>query len=175
VKTFLAAVALLAVAGVGLALGWVAHSEDVERSTVTGTARSADGALPPAVERTRAAIERAAQARDFAALRRLIPEHGFSFTFGEFEGDAVEYWQNLERSSDERPFATLARVVALPYTLRQGSYVWPFAYGTPKNELTQYERSLLGDLADSYAGTDYYGWRAGIRPDGTWIFFIRGD
>ena len=24
-------------------------------------------------------------------------------------------------------------------------------------------------------GTGYLGWRAGIRPDGTWVFFVAGD
>jgi hypothetical protein len=38
-----------------------------------------------------------------------------------------------------------------------------------------YERGLLGPLVKSYVGGDYYGWRAGFRPDGTWIFFIAGD
>ena len=175
-KTFLAAVGVAALVAAGAVGGWFVRGEDVERSTVTATrTRTADSALPEAVERKRAAIARAARARDLAALRRQIPESGFTFTYGAFEGDPVEYWQNLERTSDEHPFETLARIVELPYSLRQGIYVWPFAYGLAKSELTSYERSLLGDLVDSYAGQDYYGWRAGIRPDGTWIFFVRGD
>jgi hypothetical protein len=54
--------------------------------------------------------------------------------------------------------------------------VWPFAYDKQRNELTRYERRLLGDLAAfSGAESGYLGWRAGIEPDGTWRFFIAGD
>ncbi len=96
-------------------------------------------------------------------LRRRVPGRG----------DCV--LEHLEKTSAARPFETLARIMRLPYSLRQGLYVWPFAYGTPKGELTEYERGLLGGLAASYAGEDYYGWRSGIRPDGTWVFFVSGD
>ena len=45
-----------------------------------------------------------------------------------------------------------------------------------EEELTDYERELLGDLSVySGAGSGYLGWRAGIEPDGTWRFFIAGD
>ena len=173
---------LLAVVGAaGAAAGWVARGEEEPRTTTATvtTARTTTAAapgLPPAVERTRSALQRAAAARDLEALRREIPAHGFTYTFGEqVEGGAVAHWEELERTTDERPIETLARVLELPYTLRQGHYVWPFAYGTPRNELTRHERGLLGSLVDSYAGEDYYGWRAGIRPDGTFAFFVAGD
>lgn len=132
--------------------------------------------LPAAVEQTRAAIARAARSRDFEALTNLVPHSGFTYTYGgPFEGGAVPYWLNLERTTSDRPFETLARILELPYSLRQGLYVWPFAYGTPRGELTTYERGLLGSLVNAYVSDDYYGWRAGIRPDGTWSFFVSGD
>jgi hypothetical protein len=78
--------------------------------------------------------------------------------------------------SGESPIDRLAEVLRLPYTLYGGTYVWPFAYDKQRNELTRYERRLLGDLAVySGAGSGYLGWRAGINPDGTWRFFIAGD
>jgi len=142
--------------------------------TRSGTSGDATG-LPAAVERTRAAVQRAAAAGDYAALRRLVPPSGFTYSYGApAEGDAVAYWRHLE-ASGQQPLHTLARVLELPYSLRQGLYVWPFAYGLPRAELTRYERTLLGPLVRSYAGNDYYGWRAGIRPDGTWQFFVAGD
>ena len=52
-------------------------------------------------------------------------------------------------------------------------YVWPFAYDKTGDQLTNYERKLLGDLPgrdDRRHG--YLGWRAGIRPDGRWVFFV---
>ena len=144
--------------------------------TVEATPTVVGGALPAAVETTRAAIAAAAEAHDPAALRRLIPTDGFTYSYGgPYPGGAVAYWAHLEQTSDDRPYETLAQVMRLPSTLRQGLYVWPFAYGTPKGELTEYERGLLGTLVKSYVGEDYYGWRAGIRPDGTWVFFVSGD
>jgi hypothetical protein len=132
-------------------------------------------ALTAAVERTRAAIHDAAAKGNYDALERLIPPSGFSYTFGgDVPGGATAYWRELE-AQGERPLETLAHILELPFSLRQGLYVWPFAYGLPRSELTAYERGLLGKLVSSYAGEDYYGWRAGIRPDGTWQFFVSGD
>jgi hypothetical protein len=133
-------------------------------------------ALPTAVETTRAAIATAAEKRDVAALQKLIPAEGFTYSYGgAYPGGAIAYWDHLEKTSGAQPYETLAQIMRLPYSLRQGLYVWPFAYGTPKGELTEYERGLLGDLVKSYVGEDYYGWRAGVRPDGTWVFFVSGD
>jgi hypothetical protein len=91
------------------------------------------------------------------------------------KGGAIAYWAHLEQTTGEKPFDALARILRLPYSLRQGIYGWPFAWGLLKSELTVYERHLLGGLVTSYAGDDYYGWRTGIRPDGTWAFFVSGD
>lgn len=128
--------------------------------------------LPAPVEDKRAAIVAAAEAGDYEGLRPLIGEE-FSYSFGgPFEGGPIAYWQSL----DEDPLPTLARILKLPPTLSTGIYVFPFAYSVPENELTEYERGLLGDLADDYGeGVGYLGWRAGLRPDGEWIFFIAGD
>ena len=82
----------------------------------------------------------------------------------------------MEAAGEESPIEILARILELPYTLSSGTYVWPFAYDKAEDELTDYERELLGDLAVySGAGSGYLGWRAGIEPDGTWRFFIAGD
>ena len=127
-------------------------------------------------ERTNARLLAAAESGDYEKLRPLIPAKGFAYSFGgDFAGGPIAYWKNVERSSDQRPIAILASILKMPYTLNRGLYVWPFAYDKRKSELTAYERRLLGPLAKSYVGQDYYGWRAGIRPDGKWIFFIAGD
>jgi len=165
-----------AVGAAGLVVGWSARGDGDSPTTVTRSATSGEApGLPVAVERTRAAVQRAAAASDYAALHRLVPRSGFTYSYGAPEaGDAVAYWRHLE-ASGVRPLQALAKVLELPYSLRQGLYVWPFAYGVPRGELTRYERSLLGPVARSYAGDDYYGWRAGIRPDGRWQFFVTGD
>jgi hypothetical protein len=149
----------------------VTETETVtETQTVTETISASP--LPPAVEDKRAAILAAAEAGDYEALRPLIgPQFSYSFG-GPFEGGPIAYWQSLE----EDPLPILARILELPPTLSTGIYTWPFAYSVPENELTEYERSLLGDLADDYGeGVGYLGWRAGIRPNGDWVYFIAGD
>jgi hypothetical protein len=132
--------------------------------------------LPAAVERTRAAIAAAASARDYDALERLVPDP-FKYTFGEnVPGGPVAYWRDLEQRSDEDPIGTLATIMSLPYTVSGDYYVWPFAYDKQLSTLGPYGRELLGaDLLRSYAGEDYYGWRAGIDADGVWRYYVSGD
>jgi hypothetical protein len=158
-----------------------ATATETETETVTQTETAAapqPAGLPPAVAETHAGLLEAAESGDYEALRPLLPASGFSYTFGsEVQGGPIAFWQQLETETGERPIETLARILRLPYTLSGGRYIWPFAYDKQQEELTAYERELLGDLANSYsgAGTGYLGWRAGIEPDGTWRFFIAGD
>jgi hypothetical protein len=181
-KALAAIVAAAVLAAVGVLAGWLVRGDQkpdavtvTVATTVTTRSAAVTPGVPAAVERTRAAIERAARAKDYEALRALVPTSGFSYTFGpEPAGGAIAFWQELEQNG-ETPLATLAKILSLPFSLRQGLYVWPFAYGTPRGELTTYERSLLGTLADAYVDEDYYGWRAGIKPDGSWAFFVKGD
>ncbi len=182
------AIALLAAGVVG---GWFAARETEEAVTVTeattstttttSTAEAAETGLPAAVEETRAALLAAAESGDYEALRPLVPATGFEYTFGgPVEGGPVAYWQELERTSVERPLETLAEVLRMPYTLSRGIYVWPFAYDiAERDEITSHERELLeplGPLDTLFVeGTGYLGWRAGIEPDGSWVFYLAGD
>ena len=149
---------------------------ETETQAVTETVAGEPVGLPPEVAETHAALLAAAESGDYEALRPLIPDE-FSYTFGlPPEGGPIEYRQQVEAESGESPIEILARLLRLPYTLSAGTYVWPFAYDKQEDELTDYERELLGDLAVySGAGSGYLGWRAGIEPDGTWRFFIAGD
>jgi hypothetical protein len=149
-----------------------------ETVTQTETAAAEPVGLPPAVAETHAALLEAAESGDYEALRPLLPGSGFSYTFGgEVQGGPIAHWQQLESQTGERPIEILARILRLPYTLAGGRYIWPFAFDKQQEDLTAYERELLGDLANAYsgAGSGYLGWRAGIEPDGTWRFFIAGD
>lgn len=142
--------------------------------TETTTTREAVG-LPSRVARKHAALLAAAGSGDYEELRPLVPDR-FSYSFGAQEGDAIDYWKNIEAQGGESPIEILARILKLPYTLYRGTYVWPFAYDKQPDELTAYERRLLGDLADDFGqGTGYLGWRAGIERNGRWAFFIAGD
>jgi hypothetical protein len=138
--------------------------------------------VPPAVEETRARILDAAEARDFEALAELIPEEGFTYSFGgEVEGGATAYWQQLEEESPERPLETLEAILRMPHTKVEDIYVWPFAYNRDVASLTPEERQILAPIADAAAIEgwtaygSYLGWRAGIEADGTWVFFVAGD
>lgn len=145
----------------------VTETETVANQTAVG--------LPEPVAETHAALLSAAEAGDYEALRPLLPSE-FSYTFGgPFRGGPIAYWRRVEAESGERPIRILARILRMPYTLSRGTYVWPFAYDKQPNELSAYERRLLGDLATFGAGSGYLGWRTGIEPDGTWAFFIAGD
>jgi hypothetical protein len=159
----------------------VTQSETVTRTetetvteTETTTTREAVG-LPPRVAEKHAALLAAAESGDYEELRPLIPDR-FSYSFGAQEGDAIDYWKNVEAQGGESPIEILDRILKMPYTLYRGTYVWPFAYDKQPDELTAYERRLLGDLADDFGqGTGYLGWRAGIERNGRWAFFIAGD
>ncbi|MGE5690761.1 MAG: hypothetical protein ACM33B_09435 [Pseudomonadota bacterium] len=171
--------ALLAAA---LVVGGCGSSSDTvtvtrtETETVTRTETTAADAtaLPDAVEETRRGILAAAEAKDWDALEPYVTDR-LNYTFGgPVEGGAIAYWKRLEAKGED-PLGTLARILQLPSTLTQGTYIWPWAYSVQQSELTAYEKQLLGDLADDYVDGSYYGWRAGIAPDGTWTFFVAGD
>lgn len=180
--------AVVLLAGGGVAGWFVARETDeaetvteTTTSTITDTAAPAETGLPAAVEETRAELLAAAETGDYEKLRPLVPATGFEYTFGgPVEGGAIAYWQELERTSVERPLENLAEVLRMPYTLSRGIYVWPFAYDIAEaDEITAHERELLqalGPLDTLFVpGTGYLGWRAGIEPDGTWVFFVAGD
>ena len=135
--------------------------------------------LPVAVEQTHTALLAAADAHDEDALRGLIDPLAFRYTFGEnVPGGAIEFWRKEKERSGTDPIDALAKVLRLPYVLSQGIYVWPFAYDKEPGEMSEYERNLLrsaGLTSTDADGVGYLGWRAGIRPDGRWVFFVAGD
>lgn len=139
--------------------------------------------LPAAVETKRVAIAQAAAARDYEALDRLLPRTGgFEYTFGgPVAGGPTAYWRRLEATTEEAPLETLVAVLALPHTTVRGIYVWPFAFDRDPEQLTDEELELLSTFATpreiqgwrEFGG--YIGYRAGIEPDGDWIFYVAGD
>jgi hypothetical protein len=135
--------------------------------------------LPLPVEQTHSALLAAAEAHDEDALRALIDPQEFRYTFGEnVPGGALGFWKREAEQSGDDPIDALAKVLRLPYVLSQGIYVWPFAYDKEPGEMSEYERNLLksaGLTSTDADGVGYLGWRAGIRPDGRWVFFVAGD
>jgi hypothetical protein len=157
----------------GVMLGYKLDSDDTAVAAATG--------VPAAVEETRAALLEAAETGDYEALRDLIPNDGFEYTFGgPVEGGPIAYWQQLEQETDERPLEALAAILEMPYVLSRGYYVWPWAYTVESaDDLSAHEVELLAPLGPPSslfpAGSGYFGWRAGFEPDGTWAFFVAGD
>ncbi len=148
----------------------------------SGDAASAEAsALPAAVEDTRAALLAAAESGDYEELRPLVPETGFEYTFGgPVEGGPIAYWQKVERTTDENPLEALATILKLPYVLSRGYYVWPWAFTVESSDdLSPHEVELLAPLGPPSElfpeGIGYLGWRTGIAPDGSWVFFVAGD
>jgi hypothetical protein len=128
---------------------------------------------------THGEILSAARARDFNGLQAIIDRSGeFRYSFGpNVPGGAVAYWKSLEQKG-QKPLETLATILTLPYTLSRGIYVWPFAYDKTPDEITSYEQQLLDRIpsgAKTVTSSGYLGWRAGIRPDGRWVFYVAGD
>jgi hypothetical protein len=137
--------------------------------------------LPAAVEMTRAAITEAAGAHDYDALAALIPDSGFTFSYG--AGDsAIEHWQDLE-AAGETPLETMAGLLALRHTRAGDIYVWPWAYDRDPAKLTNAQKDALAaagaatrEQLDQMGELGHYlGWRLGIRREGTWVFFVAGD
>ena len=161
----------------GFGVGSSGEREQVT-TTVSRTVVEEPPGLPAPVARTWASLRQAAEREDYEALRALIPDTGFTYSFGgEIPGGATAYWRQLERSTGRKPAEALAAALRLPYTLSRGIYVWPFAYDRTTDELTAHERRLLDPLGPDavFVGEGYYGWRVGIEPDGDWVFFVAGD
>jgi hypothetical protein len=180
-----AGVALLALGGVA---GFFLAEETRESVTVTETTTATETVtqevatgLPDAVAQTHAELLEAAESGDYAQLRPLIPSTGFEYTFGgPVEGGPIAYWQEIERSTVERPIENLEAVLKMPSMFSRGIYVWPFAYDVADaGDLSPHERELLAPLGPLdtlfVEGTGYLGWRAGIDANGDWVFFVAGD
>jgi hypothetical protein len=138
--------------------------------------------LPAVVARKRVEILQTLKGRRFEELADLIPKGGFTYTYGEpFEGGPIAYWTELSKT--EAPLEKLEAVLQLPYTKVGDEYIWPFAYDRDPASLTPGAREQLiasglvtEKQLDQMAELGHYlGWRAGIRSDGTWLFFVAGD
>jgi hypothetical protein len=92
-------------------------------------------------------------------------------------GPVEETRRAVREAAEERDWDALGELTAgrnFSYTFGGGVAGGPTAWDP--DGLTEHERELLGDLAyDFGGGTGYVGWRAGIEPDGDWIFFLAGD
>lgn len=165
----------------GLKLGALVLAVVVLLASGCGTDEKPKSALPEPVAQKRDAIDAAAKRLDYAALGRLLDPKTFSYSFGE-TGDPIEYWRRLEREGEVPVLGDyLPTVLAAPVGRRANIYVWPAVHAKKPSRWTAADRRWLRSLytarevrAFEQAGA-YLGWRAGIRRDGKWLFFIAGD
>lgn len=147
-------------------------------STPTTAAR---GGLPPAVAKKKDAILAAARAFDYDRLETLLDRENFSYSFGE-NGDPVGYWRRLEDVGEVPILGDyLPVILSAPYAKKGDTYVWPSAYAKSPSTWAAEDRQWLmnfyteQEIRGFERIGDYVGWRAGIREDGTWLFFVAGD
>lgn len=145
--------------------------------------------LPEPVARMRTLILEAAKTGDIEKLRPLVGfgETATTFSIGGLEGDPIEFLK--EASGDEEGYEILAiliEVLEAGYVIMdEGTdnelFVWPYFFAWPLDMLTPEMRVELfriltaGDVEDSENFGGYVFYRAGIKPDGTWRFFVAGD
>jgi hypothetical protein len=152
-------------------------------------------ALTDEVAATRTAILDAARAGSYEQLRSLIPDNGFTFTYGE-EGQgstsadrAIAYW----KEQGFEPLRIMAALLEMPYTTVpvEGGviYAWPAIVGWTPEQLRRIDevapewRSALGQIYPNFDEAlqgwidygSYVGWRIGIADDGRWMYFVAGD
>jgi hypothetical protein len=138
-------------------------------------------ALPRPVVEMRNAILDTARLRDLNALRSLIPDEGFTFTFGG-ETDPIRYWKRLESEGHVPVIGDiLPGVLGTEPGFDRGVFVWP-AQAT--EDPAAWDERDIEALTAIHAEEDirafqdaglYLGWRVGIDRDGTWVFFVAGD
>jgi len=144
--------------------------------------------MPEPVRRTRARLMEAARSGDMEQIRRLMeaqPEMPY-VSFGD-PGDPIEYLKALSSDAEGREIlAILLEVLETGFVhVEPGTpdelYVWPYFAQYPLEALTP---SQLVELFTLLTAADYedmrsYGsytfFRAGIAPDGRWLFFLAGD
>jgi hypothetical protein len=142
----------------------------------------ADDGLPFAVAKKRYDIFMAANGRDYKALRSLLDPETFSYSFGE-EGDPIGYWREQEEVGEVPILGDfLPGVLHSRFGKIEDIFVWPSAAAKEASEWTEAD---LEGMRQAYSTNEeirsfeqsggYTGLRAGIRADGTWLFFISGD
>jgi hypothetical protein len=146
-----------------------------------GPMQAAPPEVPEAVADTRQAILDAAQARDWGALRALIPRRGFTFSFGG-ERDPIAYWRKLESVDHVPVLGDILPVVLSTEPGRfRGAYIWP---AQAAQDPTEWDEQDLDVLRQIHNKEDirlfqeiglYTGWRVEIAADGTWLSFVAGD
>lgn len=142
-----------------------------------GCPRASSSEEASAVERTRAAIVAAAEARDWASLDALARTPGFMYTLGPEEASPSAYWQR-------EGTAALDRLVVLlhstPLVQADSVVVWPRWAVVPASDRTSRDRrEMAASLADTTGwflpDGSYVGETVAIDASGRWLSFVGGE
>lgn len=145
--------------------------------------------LPEPVQRMRELIVEACLSGDIERLRPLIStgKTATQLSFGDLSGDPIAFLRELSGDAEGHEIlAILYEVFSAGYVhLDEGTseeiYVWPYFFAVPLDSLTGRQRVELfkivtaGDYEDMKSFGAYIFYRAGISPEGQWLFFVAGD
>lgn len=146
-------------------------------------------ALPEPVQRMRELIMDAARSGDLEKLRPLLGtgQTMTALSFGGVDGDPIAFLRGASGDGQGHEILAIllevleARFVRMDAGTEHELYVWPYFYATPLDKLTPPQKVELfklvtaGDYEDMQAFGAYIFYRAGITPEGRWIFFVAGD
>ncbi|MEX0346454.1 MAG: hypothetical protein AB3N20_16135 [Rhizobiaceae bacterium] len=145
--------------------------------------------LPAPARRMRELILEACAEGDIEALRPLIGT-GANITqlsLGGLEGDPVDFLRDISGDGEGHEILAIlqevleAGFVHLDAGTPRELYVWPYFFAYPLHKLDPKQRVALfrivtaGDYEDMVAFGGYNFFRAGISPEGQWVFFVAGD
>jgi len=147
------------------------------------------GQLPEPVQRMRRLIMEAARSGDVERLRPLLgnPRSGTQLSFGNTPDDPIAFLRSS--SGDDKGYEILAILLEVmesgfvevsPGT-DEAIYVWPYFAAqslqsfTPEQLVELMTLVTAGDYASMVEFGAYNFYRAGITPEGEWIFFVAGD
>jgi hypothetical protein len=134
--------------------------------------------LPRRLERTRDDIVRAAHSFDYDALGDLIEPGVFIYSFDE-SGNPLRFWRRLESKAEVPVLGDILPVVLSTHPREQeGAFVWPAAAVKKESQWTSADEKDIDRIygrggAERFRSLgSYTGWRASIRRDGLWLFFV---
>ena len=148
-----------------------------------------EAALPAPVRRMRELIMEAARSGDPEMLRPLIgvgPDTT-RLSLADVEGDPIEYFKSISGDAEgHEMLAILLEVFEAGYAHFDAGqdtelFVWPYFFAKPLEDLNAQQRVELfklvtaGDYEDMASFGAYIFFRAGITPEGRWLFFVAGD
>lgn len=144
--------------------------------------------LPSPVLKTRNALLQAARSGDLEKLRPILEasENTPIVSFGA-EEDAIDYWKDSSVDGTGRDIlAEMIKVFSSGFVhINAGTaddlYIWPYHFVYPIDKLSAEQEVELYLLIPAQHRDDmieaggYIGFRAGIAPNGSLVFFVAGD